>query len=292
MTMKSIFLGADARLRNGWKALIFVVITAACIFALMQLAKFLPAGAKVFGNLVPVFAALIASWICVRAEKDSLASLGLRVNAHFLGQLGAGLAAGAGLLLLTGAGVWALDGFHLQNASADPAILVKGGFVMLCVGIFEETLFHGYAFQRAVRGMGPFKAQILFALIFCAAHAGNPGMHGMTIVLAMSNIFLAGLMLGYCYLRTGSLALPIGLHMGWNWTQEMLGFGVSGGTSHGLWTPVFHQRPEWLTGGSFGLEASAVGVVVLALAVAALASWKGNAGAAGAQAQSGQAIAA
>ncbi len=65
--------------------------------------------------------------------------------------------------------------------------------------------------------------------------------------------------------------------MGWNWMQETLGFGVSGGTSKGWWTPVFHNQPEWLTGGAFGLEASAVGIVVLAATVIVLARWKGNA---------------
>ena len=54
-----------------------------------------------------------------------------------------------------------------------------------------------------------------------------------------------------------------------------LGFGVSGSTPTGLWTPVFHGQPQWLTGGAYGLEASLVAVVVLGLAVAALARWRG-----------------
>jgi hypothetical protein len=75
--------------------------------------------------------------------------------------------------------------------------------------------------------------------------------------LACLNIGLASLLLGLAFLKTGSLALPIGVHLGWNWAQgPLLGFGVSGAGQRGHWTPVFGGLPQWLTGGDFGLEAS------------------------------------
>jgi hypothetical protein len=91
---------------------------------------------------------------------------------------------------------------------------------------------------------------------------------------------LAAILLGLCYLRTRSLALPIGLHLGWNWAQgSLLGFGVSGTTEvQGLWRPVFHGRPEWLTGGAFGLEASLPCALVCGLAIFLLGRWKGLSG--------------
>ena len=78
-------------------------------------------------------------------------------------------------------------------------------------------------------------------------------MAGATRAWAGLNLVLAGVLLGLCYLRTRSLALPMGLHLGWNWTQgSLLGFGVSGLPSGGWWTPVYHGRPLWLTGGRSG----------------------------------------
>jgi hypothetical protein len=108
-------------------------------------------------------------------------------------------------------------------------------------------------------------------------HWGNPGMHGATKIWATVNIALAAVLLGLCYLRTRSLALPIGVHLGWNWAQgSLLGFGVSGTTDiKGLWTPVFHSKPEWLTGGAFGLEASLVCTLVCGVAILGLWRWKG-----------------
>jgi membrane protease YdiL (CAAX protease family) len=90
-------------------------------------------------------------------------------------------------------------------------------------------------------------------------------------------IGLSAILFGFCYLRTRSLALPIGLHLGWNWAQgSLLGFGVSGTTdTKGLWTPVFHGRPEWLTGGAFGLEASLPCAFVCGVAIWLVWHWKG-----------------
>ena len=114
---------------------------------------------------------------------------------------------------------------------------------------------------------------LLFALLFALVHLPNPGLNGGTFALALANLFLASVMLSLCWLRTRSLALPIGLHLGWNGAQTCLGFASSGNPSHGLWMPVFHGKAAWLTGGEFGLEASLAGVVVLALAIVVLARW-------------------
>ncbi|HLP31530.1 MAG TPA: hypothetical protein VK150_09220, partial [Geothrix sp.] len=43
----------------------------------------------------------------------------------------------------------------------------------------------------------------------------------------------------------------------------------------GLWTPVFHGRPEWLTGGAFGLEASLPCTLICGAAILLLWRWKG-----------------
>jgi hypothetical protein len=136
----------------------------------------------------------------------------------------------------------------------------------------------GYPFQRLVEGAGPWVGQLVFAALFALMHWGNPGMHGATRAWATVNIALAALLLGFCYLRTRSLALPIGVHLGWNWAQgSLLGFGVSGTTDiKGAWMPVFHGRPEWLTGGAFGLEASAICTLVCGAAVFGLWRWRGR----------------
>src|SRR5262249_55818748 len=74
--------------------------------------------------------------------------------------------------------------------------------------------------------------------------------------------FEAGLLLGAAFVLTRRLWLPIGLHIGWNFLEGgIFGQSVSGGSANG-WVRGFVEGPEWLCGGSFGVAASLVGVVI------------------------------
>lgn len=71
--------------------------------------------------------------------------------------------------------------------------------------------------------------------------------------------------------------MPLAIHFMANFVQgTILGFGVSGGEQAGLLKPVFNQAPQWLTGGSFGLEASVPGLICVLLALVVMGIWKGD----------------
>jgi hypothetical protein len=166
------------------------------------------------------------------------------------------------------------------------------------VAFQEETAYRGYAFQRLVDELRSWTtggkvatdesshsvmkhvmtalAVIIMALFFAIQHWDNPGMSGATKIWATTNIALAGALFGICYVKTQSLAIPIGMHVGWNWAQgNLLGFGVSGTTdTPGFLKPVFHAKPIWLTGGSFGLEASALCTFICTAAIVVALVWK------------------
>ena len=275
--MKFSLYDPQQRLRTGWKILAFMAASAAlCVIAGLS-RKWMPPEIKQYvpNVLLLIGGMLIASTIAVRLERKSLVDISLKLNARFVAQTAFGIAGGAALILIAALTVWLLDGFHLvQSPHRTVSGMAIGAAMMLGVVIFEELIFRGYAFQRCVQGMGVCGAQLLFAVLFCAAHPLEADMSIADTVLAMLNLFLGAILLGYCTLRTSSLALPIGVHMGWNWAQKILGFGVSGIASQGWWVPVFHQQPTWLTGGTFGLEASIVGVVMLVIGICTLARWK------------------
>jgi uncharacterized protein len=278
--MRPWLFNAQGHLRNGWKILAFMTVSIGCFIAVGLSRGLIPPAIKHYlPNIAMLVAAvLLVSAAVVRLEGTSLASIGIKPDGHFVAQLGTGFAGGAVLILLTAAGVWLFGGFDLvRTPQATVDALVKSAATFLGVAIFEELVFRGYAFQRAIRGIGLNRALLLFAALFCAGHLpGNTGIGAPMLTLAMLNIFLAACMLSYCYLRTGSLALPIGLHWGWNWAQGALGFGISGTEATGWWTPVFHGHATWLTGGEFGLEASVIATLVEGLAVVALMRWKGS----------------
>lgn len=72
----------------------------------------------------------------------------------------------------------------------------------------------------------------------------------------------AGILFSAVYMYTRRMWLALALHMAWNYTQGIIfGVSVSGFDQEGIIKPII-EGPEILTGGSFGLEASVVSVVI------------------------------
>jgi membrane protease YdiL (CAAX protease family) len=274
--METLFFAPGGTLRNGWKVLLFALGAGICNGAAFTILPALPC----LGSAAPwlpapwiSFTAFLGlTWFCLHLEGLPLGSVGLRLDGRWGRQFLLGALAGAGLIALMALAVYLGGGFHLaRNPQAGLGGLLAGAWLYLAVAFSEELLFRGYLFQRLVRGMGPWPAQGVAALLFAGIHWGNPGMAGATRAWASLDIAIAAILLGLCCLRTRSLAMPIGLHLGWNFTQgTLLGFGVSGIPGAGWWRPVFHGQAAWLTGGAFGLEASLPCALVGAAACLAL----------------------
>lgn len=283
--MDHLLLDAEGHVRSGWKALAFFAAVPALGFLLLtslSLAGFRGSTHGPLWEVVPAGLVLAVSWAATRLEQRPLASLGLALNGRWLLDLALGVAAGAALIALTALALRAMGGFTwTRNPQATGGALLAGAWLYLWVGVNEEAFFRGYPFQRLAAGLGPWGAQLLFAALFALVHWGNPGVRAAGPLLkavTSLNIALAAILLGLAYLRTRSLAAPIGLHWAWNWTQgSLLGFSVSGtGDSLAPLKPLRSARPEWLTGGAVGLEGSLACTVVCLAFIAGLLLWKGR----------------
>jgi hypothetical protein len=276
--LSSWFVDAQGTVRSGWKAAGFFLLLAILVLV-TAIVLHLLGRPQTVGPWLGAALGTLASLLCLRLEGRSLRSLGFSPGWRWVVECLAGALGGCLLILTTALLVRGLDGFHWHRT---PGIgirqLLTSAWFLLGVAFNEEILARGYPFQRLVESAGPWVGQLVLAALFALLHWRNPGMHGTTKVWATLNIGLAALLLGFCYLRTRSLALPIGVHLGWNWAQgSLLGFGVSGTTAiRGLWTPIFHGRPEWLTGGAFGLEASLPCALVCGIAIWTLWRWRGS----------------
>jgi hypothetical protein len=72
----------------------------------------------------------------------------------------------------------------------------------------------------------------------------------------------AGILISAIFMYTRRMWLALAMHMAWNYTQGIIfGVSVSGLKKEGIISPIF-EGPDILTGGSFGLEASVVSIVV------------------------------
>ncbi len=271
----------QGRLRSGWWILLFMAIFLASQWMYRPVSHGLQqiGVAKAWLSPLPVVFLLGVTWICMRLRRQRLAGVGLALDGSWGRQLLLGVAFGAAQMAAVTALILLAGGVRFElDPARSLAALAYGAWVFLCVAVLEELLFRGFVLQRLVEGLGARWALALMAALFAVAHLGNPGMDGITVATATLDNALGALLLGLAWLRTRSLALPMGIHFGWNWMQgSVLGFEVSGLAQAGWLHPQLLDRPQWLSGGTFGPEASVFAVVVDLAAVLLLCRWKGMA---------------
>ena len=135
-------------------------------------------------------------------------------------------------------------------------------FMILLAAAGEEMIFRGYAFQIMIEKFGPYATILPMAAIFGLLHGENPNATGFAIF----NTALWGIILGFAFLRSHDLWLPIGLHFGWNAVLPLFGVNLSGFT---IDLTRYEYRwdisPVW-SGGSYGPEGGLL-TTVFAVAV-------------------------
>jgi hypothetical protein len=110
-----------------------------------------------------------------------------------------------------------------------PAVVVTFGLIAVAA-IWEEFIFRATMLKNLAEGGAGYvgeKPAILLAvlistLVFATLHGGK-----VSHINQYGYYVIAGLVLGTVYAFTGELALPMGFHMFYNFSQGLLGLGVS-----------------------------------------------------------------
>jgi membrane protease YdiL (CAAX protease family) len=137
---------------------------------------------------------------------------------------------------------------------------------MALAAVFEEVLFRAVLFRMLVAWLGMRSAFVASSVLFGLAHLPNNGFS----LLPFLAVTAAGMLLAAAYLVHERLWLPIGLHFGWNYTVDgVFGLSSSGQNAHGYLESQV-SGPQWLSGGTFGVEASIVTLLVTTGATAVL----------------------
>ncbi|CAN5866590.1 hypothetical protein BH18ACT11_BH18ACT11_15980 [soil metagenome] len=232
--------------------------------------------------------AVLSVWLAGRfLDRRPFSDFGFHLGAGWWLDLLFGMALGA--LLISAVFLVELGMGWVEIVGAFETFGTKGPFtpsillpvvMALCVGFSEETVFRGYQLKNAAEGLnypalGPrgavLLAWVLSSVFFGALHADNPN----ATPISTLNIILAGLMLGFGYVLSGELAIPIGLHITWNFFQgAVYGFPVSGFGPFGATFLATRQTgPDLWTGGSFGPEAGLLAPAVMLLGISLIALW-------------------
>jgi uncharacterized protein len=280
----------ENRPRAFWRLLLQTVLYSAGItilgslaFAAVALSRGMSLGSETAESLAasPSFlatngvaslaATIISVWLAGRFfDRRAFSGFGMCLkDRDWWFDLGFGLSLGA--LLMTGIFLLELSAGWIEvtgtfetpagSGSFLPAILAPA-ILFLCVGIYEELVSRGYQLTNLAEGLnypslGPrgavLLAWVLSSSIFGFFHLANPG----ATLASTINIAFAGLLLGVGYVLTGRLAIPIGLHITWNFFQgNVFGFPVSGLDPIGATFLTTEQGgPLLFTGGAFGPEA-------------------------------------
>ena len=157
-----------------------------------------------------------------------------------------------------------LLGYYRVIETDSPQVILDG-FFFFGIGAFLQVLaFRVVLFRLFEELLGSWLALVLVATIFSVAHFQNPNT-GLwsTLALIVSDTLLVA-----AFMYTRRIWLVWGIHMGWNFFQDgIFGMPNSGITSFESWIQPAISGPDWITGGSFGIEASVI-AVCLSLGVA------------------------
>ncbi|MBK9574396.1 MAG: CPBP family intramembrane metalloprotease [Rhodoferax sp.] len=244
-------------------ALVFFMVP----FLLIQAASTSFFEVKLYSRLGQLLGAVMGclsyAFYVARIEKRAVSELGLK---GALGEYSAGFVLGGLMVCVSVACIAALGG--LRALSLAPSSLIVLPLLMhITVGLIEEMMLRGIFFRVVQESLGSWLALLVSGLVFGGMHLVNDNISA----LGFANITAAGVFFAAAFLLTGRLWFCAALHAGWNFVQDgVFSLAVSGHeVKNGLLTTQL-SGPDWLTGGAFGIEGSAVDLVLVVLASAAM----------------------
>lgn len=284
----------ESRLRAGWRILTHLVVLAlifAILVAIIAVVSFFPEVVTILDSqvvqgtiqsVILVGSTLLCFWMIDRR------TFWKKPDRRWWGNFSFGMFLGAAAMAAIFAVEWCLGWVSVEHVGVGPTdnlsslLATQFGYIVLftMVAFGEEFLSRGYHLKNMSEGlkfMGPIIASLvaifLSSALFGALHLSNPNSTWVSTV----GITLAGIMLAFGRLCTGSLAAPIGVHLTWNYFQgAFFGFPVSGQAMEQSVVEITQLGPTMITGGEFGPEAGLIGAAAILLMMVALWFWSGS----------------
>ena len=220
-------------------------------------------------NLVGLFltatSIVAAIFYCVKIEKRTVASMGLRK-----GNIGVEYLVGA----IIGIAMYGLT-FLIAYATGSVSIrLNPEGFAPIIIvfllgyiiqGASEEILVRGYLMISVAKDYRLWLSIVFSSVVFSLLHAGNASVG----LLALVNITLFGIFEAIYICKRGNIWGACAIHSMWNFVQgNIFGSNVSGNAlSPSLFIMEYDSTKTIANGGAFGLEGGAATTIVILVAI-------------------------
>lgn len=188
-------------------------------------------------------------------ERREAFELGIRRSAV---ELGAGFLISLGLVGIMVSLMAVLGYYKVEQIGSIK--LVADAFFYFGMGAFIQVLvFRIILFRLFEEMLGSWVALVMIATIFGLVHMNNENATAWSTLL----VILSDILLVAAFMFTRRIWLVWGIHWGWNFFQDgIFGMPNSGITVLPSWFHPVILGPEWITGGSFGIEASVITVLL------------------------------
>lgn len=202
-------------------------------------------------------------------QKKTLSELGFtqKVGSYITGVITGTVLVVISVLLVVLAGAISYNGVF-ENMNKGFILLMLGGFI--CQGAMEEVLCRGIVMGLLMKRTSAPVAIGLSSVMFIIPHLFNMTLSGgVFIFFAIVNLFLISIVFSLLTLHYKSIWAACGFHSIWNFIlYNIFGMNLSGNDE--IKAAVFDMRSvgnNILNGGIYGIEASVVTAIVLAVTV-------------------------
>jgi membrane protease YdiL (CAAX protease family) len=182
--------------------------------------------------------------VFARWEKIQLKEIGVIPNRQTFGKFIFGLSIGLLLAFLQVMLVLAVSHSKLifvSGLSIKPVLIMF--FLYFVLALREELAFRGFPLRSLNYAMGSWKSQLIIALIFSLEHLAG----GYTLFQAFLGAGIGAILFGIAALKSKGIALPIGIHLSWNFGQWCAGFKNEPGIWQNFIERGFEEKHEQIS---------------------------------------------
>lgn len=181
--------------------------------------------------LITAFLTFILVFIFSKWDNLTLGDVGLKYDKSNLWRFFSGFGIGSIMVILQAIIVSQFADVKFYLSGNISIISMMGHLVLyFLIACREELVFRSYTLRRLAHITKPLIALFVITIIFILEHI----IAGMSWKMSIIGSGFGGILFGIASLKTKGLALPIGLHFAWNFTQWLLGFK----DNTGIWREV------------------------------------------------------
>ncbi|NVJ66530.1 MAG: CPBP family intramembrane metalloprotease [Gammaproteobacteria bacterium] len=178
--------------------------------------------------MLGILVILVVSWLLLHfSVKKDLLALGFTPVAPRLLQFFVGILVMLILLLLVvAADTWWYQFTWQKQESFSLSLLGNSAWYYFKAVLTEDLVFRGAILYILVKKLGPKIGVVLSAIAFGIYHWFSFGLlNGDINIVLLTYVFittgLMGLAWAYTFVRTQSIIMPLGMHLGWNQAQAL-----------------------------------------------------------------------